>query len=125
MSRVKAVAFSALLLLTILMGTINTSAEDQTWEAGFVEWMVEDTHRLYVEGNDTEDSVLQRSSPDSVGADSQCLVHLVHNYSSIFTYFATNCESDKCIHIYERIFSAILENSPEKSLYFTESIDFE
>ena len=28
--------------------------------------MVEDTHRLYVEGNDTEDSVLQRSSPDSV-----------------------------------------------------------
>ena len=104
MSRVKAVAFSALLLLTILMGTINTSAEDQTWEAGFVEWMVEDTHRLYVEGNDTEDSVLQRSSPDSVEGRFTMLGTPGSQLTPVFSLLHNQLGIPKCIHIYERIF---------------------
>ena len=116
MSRVKAIAFSALLLLTILMSTINTSAEDQTWEAGFVEWMVEDTHRLYVEGNDTEDSVLQRSSPDSVEGRFTMFGTPGSQLTPVFSLTSPPIVNPINASISMSVFfSAILENSPERA----------
>ena len=105
MSRVKAVAFSTLLLLTALLGMGMAQAEDQIWDAGFVEWVVEDTHRLYVEGNDSSDSVLQRSAPDSVpGRFTLKWDSGITNDSSILFDISTDRQSTKWICVNERIF---------------------
>lgn len=116
MSRVKAVAFSTLLILTTLLGMGIAQAEDQIWDAGFVEWEVEDTHRLYVEGNDSSDSVLQRSSPDSVpgrftlnGIPGSPMTQV---FSLSSPPIVNPLNGSVSISVF---FSAILENSPERA----------
>lgn len=116
MSRVKAVAFSTLLLLTALLGMGIAQAEDQIWDAGFVEWEVEDTHRLYVEGNDSSDSVLQRSAPDSVpgrftlnGIPGSPMTQV---FSLTSPPIVNPLNGSVSISVF---FSAILENSPERA----------
>ena len=116
MSRVKAVAFSTLLLLTALLGMGMAQAEDQIWDAGFVEWVVEDTHRLYVEGNDSSDSVLQRSAPDSVpgrftlnGIPGSPMTQV---FSLTSPPIVNPLNGSVSMSVF---FSAILENSPERA----------
>lgn len=116
MSRVKAVAFSTLLILTALLGMGIAQAEDQIWDAGFVEWEVEDTHRLYVEGNDSSDSVLQRSAPDSVpgrftlnGIPGSPMTQV---FSLTSPPIVNPLNGSVSMSVF---FSAILENSPERA----------
>tara|TARA_B110000444_G_scaffold171884_1_gene160661 strand:+ start:3608 stop:5941 length:2334 start_codon:yes stop_codon:yes gene_type:complete len=59
----------ALVLLTLLLGVTATgavhAAEDPEYEPGFVEWNVKPVERLFVEGLDAEEAVLQRQRTDN------------------------------------------------------------
>ncbi len=59
----------ALVLLTLLLGVTATgavhAAEDPEYEPGFVEWDVKPVERLFVEGLDAEEAVLQRQRTDN------------------------------------------------------------
>jgi hypothetical protein len=59
----------ALVLLALLLGVTATSAvnaaEDPEYEPGFVEWDVKPVERLFVEGLDAEEAVLQRQRTDN------------------------------------------------------------
>lgn len=59
----------ALVLLALLLGVMATSAvnaaEDPEYEPGFVEWDVKPVERLFVEGLDAEEAVLQRQRTDN------------------------------------------------------------
>ena len=59
----------ALLLLTLLVGVMATgmveAAEDPVYEPGFVEWAIEPHERLFVEGLNAEEAVLQRQRTDN------------------------------------------------------------
>ena len=59
----------ALVLLALLLGVMATSAvnaaEDPEYEPGFVEWDVKPVERLFVEGLDSEEAVLQRQRTDN------------------------------------------------------------
>lgn len=59
----------ALVLLALLIGVTATGAveaiEDETYEPGFVEWDVNPMERLFVEGLDIEEAVLQRERTDN------------------------------------------------------------
>ena len=59
----------AFVLLALLFGVMATGAveaiEDETYEPGFVEWDVNPMERLFVEGLDVEEAVLQRGRTDN------------------------------------------------------------
>jgi hypothetical protein len=59
----------ALVLLALLLGVTATgavhAAEDPEYEPGFVEWDVKPVERLFVEGLDAEEAVLQRQRTDN------------------------------------------------------------
>ena len=59
----------ALVLLALLLGVMATSAvnaaDDPEYEPGFVEWDVKPVERLFVEGLDAEEAVLQRQRTDN------------------------------------------------------------
>ncbi len=59
----------AFLLLALLIGVIATGAveaiEDETYEPGFVEWDIKPMERLFVEGLNVEEAVLQRGRTDN------------------------------------------------------------
>jgi len=57
-----AIALVALLLTSTGLVAANTSP---TYEPGFVEWTIQPLERLYVEGLDAEEAVLQRGQTDS------------------------------------------------------------
>ena len=56
-------------LLALLFGVMATGAveaiEDETYEPGFVEWDVNPMERLFVEGLNIEEAVLQRGRTDN------------------------------------------------------------
>ena len=53
------------LLLCIGVSDMVSANQDQTYEPGFVEWDITPFERLYVEGLDVEEAVLQRGQTDS------------------------------------------------------------
>lgn len=53
------------LLLCIGVSDMVSANQDQTYEPGFVEWEINPIERLYVEGLDVEEAVLQREQTDS------------------------------------------------------------
>ena len=53
------------LLLCIGVSDMVSANQDQTYEPGFVEWEINPLERLYVEGLDVEEAVLQRGQTDS------------------------------------------------------------
>ena len=59
----------AFVLLALLIGVIATGAveaiEDETYEPGFVEWDIKPMERLFVEGLNVEEAVLQRGRTDN------------------------------------------------------------
>lgn len=59
-----------LLLLTLMLGMGLASSvsafEDPVYEAGYVDWEINPIERLYVEGMDETDAVLQRQKSDNV-----------------------------------------------------------
>ena len=59
----------AFVLLALLIGVMATGAveaiEDATYEPGFVEWEITPMERLFVEGLDVEEAVLQRGRTDN------------------------------------------------------------
>tara|TARA_B100001093_G_scaffold207303_1_gene199245 strand:+ start:17310 stop:19640 length:2331 start_codon:yes stop_codon:yes gene_type:complete len=61
--------YLALVLLTLVMGVSASSlvgaAEDPVYEPGFVEWNIDQNERLFVEGLDIEEAVLQRGRTDN------------------------------------------------------------
>ena len=77
----------ALVLLTLLLGVTATgavhAAEDPEYEPGFVEWDVKPVERLFVEGLDAEEAVLQRQRTDNaVGSQA---VNALSGMSQIFS----------------------------------------
>ena len=77
----------ALVLLALLLGVTATSAvnaaEDPEYEPGFVEWDVKPVERLFVEGLDAEEAVLQRQRTDNaVGSQA---VNALSGMSQIFS----------------------------------------
>ncbi len=59
----------AFVLLALLVGVMATGAveaiEDETYEPGFVEWDINPMERLFVEGLNVEEAVLQRGRTDN------------------------------------------------------------
>ena len=59
----------AFVLIALLIGVIATGAveaiEDETYEPGFVEWDIKPMERLFVEGLNIEEAVLQRGRTDN------------------------------------------------------------
>ncbi len=59
----------AFVLLALLLGVAATgavnAAEDPEYEPGFIEWDVKPVERLFVEGLDAEEAVLQRQRTDN------------------------------------------------------------
>ena len=57
----------ATLSIVLLMGASDlvTANTDTTYEPGFVEWSITPHERLYVEGANVEEAVLQRGQTDS------------------------------------------------------------
>ncbi len=59
----------AFVLLALLIGVMATGAveaiEDETYEPGFVEWDIKPMERLFVEGLNVEEAVLQRGRTDN------------------------------------------------------------
>ena len=59
----------AFVLIALLIGVIATGAveaiEDETYEPGFVEWDIKPMERLFVEGLNVEEAVLQRGRTDN------------------------------------------------------------
>lgn len=59
----------AFVLLALLVGVMATGAveaiEDETYEPGFVEWDINPMERLFIEGLDVEEAVLQRGRTDN------------------------------------------------------------
>ena len=53
------------LLLMVTASTAVQANQDMTYEPGFVEWSIIPHERLYVEGADVEEAVLQRGQTDS------------------------------------------------------------
>ena len=53
------------LLLCIGVADMVSANQDQTYEPGFVEWDITPIERLFVEGLDVEEAVLQRGQTDS------------------------------------------------------------
>ena len=53
------------LLLCLGVSDMVSANQDQTYEPGFVEWDITPFERLYVEGLDVEEAVLQRGQTDS------------------------------------------------------------
>jgi hypothetical protein len=60
----KAVWLLLLMLLPLLATVPAQAAERTSYEAGHAEWTVDDTLRLFVEGLDAEEAVLQRNGTD-------------------------------------------------------------
>ncbi|MEL0182844.1 MAG: hypothetical protein VW872_07195, partial [Candidatus Poseidoniales archaeon] len=59
-----AIGTLCLLLCVGLSGMVSANT-DSTYEPGFVEWNITPLERLFVEGSDVEDAVLQRGQTDS------------------------------------------------------------
>ena len=77
----------ALVLLALLLGVIATgavdAANDPEYEPGFVEWDIKPVERLFVEGLDAEEAVLQRQRTDNaVGSQA---VNTFDGMSQIFS----------------------------------------
>ena len=59
-----AIGTLCLLLCVGLSGMVSANT-DSTYEPGFVEWNISPLERLFVEGSDVEEAVLQREQTDS------------------------------------------------------------
>ena len=53
------------LLLMVTASTVAQANQDMTYDPGFTEWSIIPHERLYVEGADVEEAVLQRGQTDS------------------------------------------------------------
>ena len=53
------------LLLCVGVSGLVSANTDATYEPGFVEWEINPLERLFVEGSDVEEAVLQRGQTDS------------------------------------------------------------
>ena len=82
----------AFVLLALLLGVAATgavnAAEDPEYEPGFIEWDVNPVERLFVEGLDAEEAVLQRQRTDNaVGSQADSILEGV---SSLYSLFPVN-----------------------------------
>ena len=72
----------AFVLLALLIGVMATGAveaiEDETYEPGFVEWDIKPMERLFVEGLNVEEAVLQRGRTDNAVGSHPVNLSLIH-----------------------------------------------
>ena len=54
-----------ILLLCVGASGMVSANTDSTYEPGFIEWEINPLERLFVEGSDVEEAVLQREQTDS------------------------------------------------------------
>ena len=59
------VSIALLILLCGVIFSSSVSANDDSYEPGFVEWTINPVEQLFVEGLSPEDAVLQRTRPDN------------------------------------------------------------
>ena len=59
------VSIALLILLCGVIFSSSVSANDDSYEPGFVEWTINPVEQLFVEGLSPEDAVLQRARPDN------------------------------------------------------------
>ncbi|MFB1005826.1 MAG: hypothetical protein QMC59_05020 [Candidatus Poseidoniaceae archaeon] len=62
--RLAAMALLAL-LVCVTLGGYASAADDPVYEPGFIEWEIDEMERLFVEGLDAEEAVLQRGRTDN------------------------------------------------------------
>ena len=62
--RLAAVALLAL-LVCMTMGGYASAARDAVYEPGYIDWEIDEMERLFVEGLDVEEAVLQRGRTDN------------------------------------------------------------
>jgi hypothetical protein len=58
------------LMFSISMVNSVLAENDEVFEAGFVEWTINNHERLYLEGSNPDEAVLQRGQTDSLSEDS-------------------------------------------------------
>ena len=100
----------AALCIILLMGASDlvTANTDPTYEPGFVEWTIMPHERLYVEGADVEEAVLQRGQTDS--AVGGFTVGLTNGPVPVFTLQSPPVEQPVEAQVFMSVyFSAILQ----------------
>ena len=100
----------AALCIILLMGASDlvTANTDPTYEPGFVEWTILPHERLYVEGADVEEAVLQRGQTDS--AVGGFTVGLTNGPVPVFTLQSPPVEQPVEAQVFMSVyFSAILQ----------------
>lgn len=80
-----------LALLSLLIGVMASSAvkaaNDPLYEPGFVEWDIEPVERLFIEGLDAEEAVLQRARTDNAVGN-----HPVNSFSGLAQIFSISSQ---------------------------------
>jgi len=100
----------AALCIIVLMGASDlvTANTDPTYEPGFVEWTITPHERLYVEGADVEEAVLQRGQTDS--AVGGFTVGITNGPVPVFTLQSPPVEQPVEAEVFMSVyFSAILQ----------------
>jgi hypothetical protein len=105
--RAKAILTLSLLLL-VGVSTMVSANSSPTYEPGFVEWTINPNERLYVEGLDVEEAVLQRGQTDS--AVGGFTVGLTNGPVPVFTLQSPPVEQPVEADVFMSVyFSAILQ----------------
>ena len=97
-----------ILLLCVGVSDMVSANTDSTYEPGFIEWEINPLERLFVEGSDVEEAVLQREQTDS--AVGGFTVGLTNGPVPVFTLQSPPVEQPVEAQVFMSVyFSAIIE----------------
>ena len=97
-----------ILLLCVGVSDMVSANTDSTYEPGFIEWEINPLERLFVEGSDVEEAVLQREQTDS--AVGGFTVGLTNGPVPVFTLQSPPVEQPVDAQVFMSVyFSAIIE----------------
>ncbi|DAC56203.1 MAG TPA: hypothetical protein D7I08_08005, partial [Candidatus Poseidoniales archaeon] len=97
-----------ILLLCVGASGMVSANTDSTYEPGFIEWEINPLERLFVEGSDVEEAVLQRGQTDS--AVGGFTVGLTNGPVPVFTLQSPPVEQPVEAQVFMSVyFSAIIE----------------